>query len=62
MIHAIRDRNYKYGKKIVAKNRRKRLGQKAESLADLIESKGEGIVDRPSSGKEMSSGIKDRIT
>ena len=46
LIHATRDRNYKDGKKIVAKNRHKRLGQKQDSLADLIKCKGEKITNQ----------------
>lgn len=40
ITHAVRDRNYKDGKKIVAKNRRKRTGQSSDSLAELLENKG----------------------
>lgn len=41
LIHARRDRNYKEGKKIVAKNRKKRMGQKSDSLAEVLAQKGE---------------------
>ena len=44
IIHAMRDRNYKDGKKIVAKNRRKRTGQTEDSLLELIENKGKSIM------------------
>ena len=55
LIHATRDRNYKEGKKIVAKNRRKRTGQKKDSLAKLMEKCGVAIVPRLSilSGKKV---------
>ena len=55
LIHATRDRNYKEGKKIVAKNRRKRTGQKKDSLAELVEKCGMAIVPRLSilSGKKV---------
>ncbi len=46
IIHAIRDRNYKDGKIIVAKNRHKRMGQTADSLQDLIEKEGKQILSR----------------
>ncbi len=39
ITHAVRDRNYKEGKKIIAKNRRKRTGQLTDSLLELLESK-----------------------
>mgnify|MGYP001609636203 FL=1 len=39
-IHATRDRNYKLDKKIVAKNRRKRTGQLADSLQEFVASRG----------------------
>jgi hypothetical protein len=46
IIHATRERNYKDGTKIVAKNRKKRTGQTKDSLADLVAKKGEQILAR----------------
>jgi 5-methylcytosine-specific restriction endonuclease McrA len=46
IIHATRDRNYKEGKHIVARNRRKRTGQLTESLAELVDEKGRQILSR----------------
>ena len=46
LINATRDRNYKEGKKIIAKNRRKRTGQKKDSLAELVEKRGVAILPR----------------
>ncbi len=55
LIHATRDRNYKDGKKTIAKNRRKRTGQKEDSLAELLEKRGVAIMPRLSilSGKKV---------
>lgn len=44
LIHAVRDRNYKVGNKIVAKNRKKRTGQDHDSLADLVDKQGRQIM------------------
>jgi hypothetical protein len=46
IIHATRDRNYKEGTKIVAKNRNKRTGQESDSLAELVAKKGRPIMAR----------------
>ena len=40
IIHAIRDRNYKQGNKIVAQNRNKRTGQLSNSLSEWVQTKG----------------------
>ena len=44
IIHAVRDRNYKEKKKIVAKNRRKRTGQLVDSLEELVKKRGKTIL------------------
>lgn len=44
LIHATRERNYKKDKKIVAKNRKKRTGQKYDSLTDVVEREGRRIL------------------
>jgi hypothetical protein len=41
IIHAIRDRNYKQGDKIVAQNRNKRTGQLSNSLSEWVKNKGQ---------------------
>lgn len=46
IIHAVRDRNYKLEKKIVAKNRSKRTGQLTDSLKELVEKEGRQILCR----------------
>jgi hypothetical protein len=46
LIHATRERNYKDGTKIVAKNRNKRTGQKSDSLTELVAKKGKQILAR----------------
>jgi len=44
LIHATRERNYKDEKEIVAKNRKKRTGQEADSLTDLVAKKGKQVL------------------
>jgi len=46
IIHATRERNYKDGTKIVAKNRNKRTGQESDSLTELVAKKGRQILAR----------------
>ena len=46
IIHATRERNYKDGTKIVAKNRNKRTGQESDSLTELVAKKGKQILAR----------------
>lgn len=46
IIHAVRDRNYKDGKTIVAKNRHKRMGQAFDSIEELVAKKGKEILSR----------------
>lgn len=46
LIHSRRDRNYKHNKKIVAKNRNKRMGQTTDSLAEIKKKESEKYISQ----------------
>lgn len=46
LIYAVRDRNYKRDKKIVAKNRHKKTGQLTDSLSEFLAQQGSSCVHR----------------